>query len=207
MPDELFTLHQRLIAGDRTASEELAPRLLEPLRQRTQRSYPHVNEHVVADGVIDAVLDYCAHPERAKIASGQDIQGLLATAAWRNVANAVRGEKRRRWREDEFVRRSAGADVEDESALGKLVGQEERADQARRIQQLMDLCTSDTDREVLRLRLAGERGTDAFARILGIEHLPPGEQRRGVKRAKDRIDKMIRRSELRRREGSGETKP
>jgi len=192
--DELLALHQRLITGDRTASEELAARLLEPLCSRVRRDYPRVDEQIIADGVIDAVLEYCAHPERATVTSSSDLPGLLATAAWRNVANALRGERRRVRREERFGRDVAGPHVEHGAALGKLIGEEERTERERRIQRLMELCPDDADRTVLRLRLAGERRTDAFACALGIEHLPPAEQRRAVKRAKDRIDKMIRRS-------------
>ena len=43
------------------------------------------------------------------------------------------------------------------------------------------------------LRLQGERRTEAFAEILGISHLSIETQRREVKRAKDRIDKTLRR--------------
>ena len=49
------------------------------------------------------------------------------------------------------------------------------------------------DRQILALRLQGERRTEAFAEILGLSYLPIEAQRREVKRAKDRIDKILRR--------------
>jgi RNA polymerase sigma-70 factor (ECF subfamily) len=57
----------------------------------------------------------------------------------------------------------------------------------------MSLLQDPTDRQILALRLQGERRTEAFAELLGISHLPIGVQRREVKRAKDRIDKILRR--------------
>jgi hypothetical protein len=58
---------------------------------------------------------------------------------------------------------------------------------------MMRLLQDPTDRQILALRLRGERRTAAFAAILNISHLPLEMQRREVKRAKDRIDKVIRR--------------
>jgi RNA polymerase sigma-70 factor (ECF subfamily) len=195
LSDELFALHQRLMSGERTASEELARQLLEPLCARVQRSYPHVDEQIVADGVIDAVLEYCAAPQHTSVRTGEELRAQLATAAWRNVANAVRGQRRRRQREERFGRTLASADVEVGGSLGKLIDEEEEAVRHERVEALMSLCADESDRRVLRLRLAGERRTEAFAQALGLENLPAPEQRRLVKRAKDRIDKMIRRNE------------
>ena len=55
------------------------------------------------------------------------------------------------------------------------------------------LSKNPNDQQLLALRLQGVRRTEAFAEILGITHLPIETQRREVKRAKDRIDKMLRR--------------
>ncbi|MGH7719589.1 MAG: hypothetical protein ACREON_12200 [Gemmatimonadaceae bacterium] len=192
--DELIVLHRRLLDGDRTASEELASRLLEPLCAEIQKDYPRVDEQVVNDGVVDAVLDYCARPDRNEASNGSQLHGLLARAAWRNVANTVRGEQRRTRREERFGRESTLTSVEDGSTLGKLVQGEDEAERGQRIGRLMQLLPEQADREALRLRLNGERRTHVFARLLGIEHLPVAEQRREVKRVKDRIDKVIRRS-------------
>jgi len=52
---------------------------------------------------------------------------------------------------------------------------------------------SEIDKEIQGLRHSGERRTAQFAKVLGIAHLSAFEQRREVKRAKDRIDKILRR--------------
>ena len=49
------------------------------------------------------------------------------------------------------------------------------------------------DLRLLTLILEGERSTERFARILGLCGLPVKEQRRQVKRHKDRIKKRLER--------------
>jgi hypothetical protein len=50
---------------------------------------------------------------------------------------------------------------------------------------------SPEDREFLRLRGEGVRSTHVYAQVLGIAHLPAEQQKREVKRAKDRLDKRL----------------
>jgi len=50
------------------------------------------------------------------------------------------------------------------------------------------------DKAELRMMLEKLRPTAAYARILGIEDLPPAEQRRRVKREKDRLGKRLERA-------------
>ena len=53
---------------------------------------------------------------------------------------------------------------------------------------------SDAETEGLMLVIEGERKTEVFARVLGWTHLAPGDQRREVKRFKDRMNKRLERS-------------
>ncbi len=57
----------------------------------------------------------------------------------------------------------------------------------------MSLLQDPRDQQILALRLQGERRAAAFAEILSISHLPIAVQRQEIKRAKDRIDKILRR--------------
>src|SRR5262249_54151841 len=50
---------------------------------------------------------------------------------------------------------------------------------------------NDTERRVLELLLREERSTAPYAEAMGITHLPPAEQARQVKRAKDRVTKRV----------------
>jgi hypothetical protein len=83
--------------------------------------------------------------------------------------------------------------VELDPVVGNLLQKEENEQRHQLEEEMMRLLQDPKDRQILALRLQGERRTEAFAEILGILHLSIEAQRRGVKRAKDRIDKTLRR--------------
>ena len=89
---------------------------------------------------------------------------------------------------------SVASTVELDPVVGNLLQQEEDTQRHQREEYLVNLLQDPKDRQILALRLQGERRTEAFAAILGISHLPSEDQSREVKRAKDRIDKVIRRN-------------
>ena len=190
---ELWPLHQQLLDGSPTASEALISKLLEPLVNSTQTSFPGIDPQVVADGVIDALLDYTARPQSIAVGSGVELRHALSTAAWRNVANLLRGEKRRIVRETKAVIVGRSEAVEVPDAVERLVQEEDAASRAKLIDGMMALLPSEIDRAVLRLQLDGERGTVKFAEVLGVMDLPYAEQQKHVKRVKDRIGKIINR--------------
>jgi RNA polymerase sigma-70 factor, ECF subfamily len=189
---QLPGLHRRLCDGDRTASEELAGLILEPLVDAISRRFPHTDEQTVWDGVVDALLDYCARPHQFDEGRGVPLDRFLSMASWHNVANLLRGETRRRARE-EAAKSDTQSAVELDPTAGNILQQEETRELQRRQEDVMQRLSDPRDRQILALRLQGERRTDAFAEILGISHLPIEAQRREVKRAKDRIDKILRR--------------
>lgn len=192
MGDGILALHRRLIDGDPLASEEASRLLLAPLVEETQRQFPRLDDQVIADAVVDALLDYFEHPSRADEGGGGP-RAFLKRAAWRNAANLDRGSKRRKRREDNWMGDPSTAGVEHRSGLGMLIQAEDQAELDRRIAELEALLPEAGDRAVLRLRLAGERGVAAFASVLGVAHLSPTEQRKVVKQVKDRIDKVLKR--------------
>jgi hypothetical protein len=109
------------------------------------------------------------------------------------VANSVRGEKRRKAREEKAGQDYVESSVELDPVVGNLLQQEEKVQHQRQRAELMSTLQNSKDRQLLALRLQGERRTEVFAEILEISHLPIKDQRRVVKQAKDRIDKILRR--------------
>jgi hypothetical protein len=189
---QLLALHRRLCDGDRTAPDELAELLLEPLVAAISRRFPRTDEQVIWDGVVEAFLEYCARPSQFDARHKVPLERFLQMAATRNLQNLLRGEARRRARQ-ERVAEADGAAVELDPVVGNLLQREEHQRLQRQEEDMMRLLQDPTDRQILALRLRGERRTAAFAAILNISHLPLEMQRREVKRAKDRIDKVIRR--------------
>lgn len=197
--DQILELHQRLLSGDRTASEQLISAVLETLERDTERQFPRVDDQVRWDGMVKALLEYAANPFNCKATSGDEVTQYLRMVAWRRIANELRGAKRRRGREEvaakeSFLAATEADAVELASPLGTLLHGEARREREALINKCRSLLANDKDRRVLDLRLQGERKTDMFARALGVEHLSLKEQRVAVKRAKDRIDKILRRA-------------
>jgi RNA polymerase sigma-70 factor (ECF subfamily) len=115
----------------------------------------------------------------------------LARAAWRNIANLLRGEQRRKAREEKFVENSGENLVELHPSVGNSLQTE--ASLRQRMAEMLRALQDPVDRKVLELRMMGERRTQRFAEVMGISDLPPSEQRQKVKRAKDRIEKLLQR--------------
>jgi RNA polymerase sigma-70 factor (ECF subfamily) len=189
---QLLVLHKRLLEGDRVASEELAGLVLERLVSDLGRKFPHTDSHVICDGVTDAVLDYCARPVSFDSSRGVPLDRFLAKAAWRNIANLLRSERRRKAREDKSVEYFEQKVVELQPSAGNPLQNEALAQQDQ-VAELMQTLENPVDKKVFELRMLGERRTEEFARVMGISHLPLVEQRSEVKRAKDRIEKLLKR--------------
>jgi RNA polymerase sigma-70 factor (ECF subfamily) len=197
--DRLFALHQRLRTGEPTASEALVRLVLPSLTAFLAEQFPRVDEQVRWDGAVDALLAYGEASEACHASTGGEVRGYLQTIAWRRVANSLRATKRRRIREErtgQLAVTNAMAEyaVELASPAGTLLRNEEEAERAAQLAQLRIMLIDERDWRLLELRLDGERRTEVFAELLGITHRPLMEQRTMVKRAKDRIDKAMRRA-------------
>jgi DNA-directed RNA polymerase specialized sigma24 family protein len=190
---QLLELHRRLRTGDRTASEAVVRLLHTALTQDISAQVPHTDQHIIWDGVIDAVLDYCARPQQFDAERGVPLERFLRLTSRRNVLNMLRGEQRRKAREEAAGHAWAASGVELDPAAGNLLQKEESMQQQRQQTALTKALQNPNDQQLLALRLQGVWRTEAFAEILGITHLPIEIQRREVKRAKDRIDKTLRR--------------
>src|SRR5439155_13408712 len=92
----LLALHNRLLEGDRVASAELAEMLLPRLISEMERKFPKTDLHLLSDGATDALLDYCARPAAFDAGRCVPLNRFLAKAGWRNIANLLRGEERRK---------------------------------------------------------------------------------------------------------------
>ena len=168
---QLLGLHRRLCDGDRTASEELAALILEPLLDAISRRFPRSDEQTIWDGAVDVLLDYCARPHQFDEGRGVPLDRFLSMASRHNVTNLLRGEPRRRARE-EIAHHDRSAAVELDPTAGNILQQEETRTLRRQQEGMMKLLSNPRDQQILALRLQGERRTEAFAEILGISHLP-----------------------------------
>jgi len=193
MPTESWykQIHQRLLTRDPTASAECAEEVIGPLTKRLERRFPRLRESdLVADAVTDAVFSYLKRPEQYDPAR-RGLLGFLAMAAEGDLKNALAKRQRRREMEVSLD------DVDLETVGGnRVVGPAEAAGEVDldKIRSGVSALFDDPrDRQLAELVLEGERSIEVCARILGLEGLPIVEQRREVKRHKDRIKKRLER--------------
>lgn len=195
-------LHARLLAGDVTASSDLAAAYLEPLVTWLLRHNPTLDPHLCETAADDAILALIANPS-GYTPQKMGLQAYLRMSASGDLKNALRREARHgrgRARLDavelspelgKYVQ-DAGADpariVEGREAVIELI------DRRRRVPRAVRALLTDAERRALALLLEGERRTAMYAAALDIADLTPAEQRREVKRVKDRLKKRLTRS-------------
>ncbi|MEP6592523.1 MAG: hypothetical protein ABJC51_02460, partial [Acidobacteriota bacterium] len=96
-------LHERVLRGERMAPAEAAERFLAPLQRALCRRFPRAPDDAVNDAVEDAILDYVARPHQFDPARRVPLDRFLYIAAWRNVANLIQADQRRRIRETRYA--------------------------------------------------------------------------------------------------------
>jgi len=194
------SFHQRLLAGDPTAPEELARTFL-PLIQRhvSARAYDHgiQDRDLINDATVDAVFGYIRHPEKFD-PDKSGLLGYLKRAAERDLINVVEKDRRRRRGEElhedvevSILARNKSSDID----RIRRDAEDETISRMQREKNLADLTGAEDDRDLglLSLMAEGERSTSKFAVVLGITNLSPTEQRLIVKQHKDRLKARLKR--------------
>jgi RNA polymerase sigma-70 factor (ECF subfamily) len=187
-PDEEWCqqVHERLLAGEPTASAELCKVLLAPLTGWLIKKGRTQDREAVHDAATDALVAYLRRPERWKEQKAT-LVSYLCMAADRDLLNLL--EKRRRVSERELH-------VEDVELIEDGRNDEQTPHSIvpdRVLDALVKEVGSPTDMALIGLLIKGERSTDVFARELGIEHLSQMDKAREVKRHKDRLKKVLQR--------------
>lgn len=197
-PQEALALHQRLLAPDPTAANDLAEAYLERLVVWLGETNPNVPEDVRLEAAEDALLALIRKPESYS-PQRQTLEVYLRLSARGDLRNLLRKERRHHqgrvsWEGVELLP-NAGKYVgreEDPSLPLRLA--EEKLNGADAIPESVRQRLSETDLHALELILRKERRLTEFAALYGLQHLPPEEQARTVKRHKDRLKKMLQRA-------------
>lgn len=180
--------HSRLIGEDPTASADLYRAIFSPLVGWLHAKYRATDREPIRDATTDALVDYIKHPKKWDPIRGTLIS-YICMAADRDLQNALKKLQRRRKHE------VLSADVEDEALDGNVLpeGANPSDALASLLPALETHLTSERDRRLLNLMLEGERSTDKFSEVLGIQNLPKQQKARTVKQHKDRLKKVIQR--------------
>ena len=182
-------VHERLLQGDPTASADCADAVIGPLTKRLQKRFPELRRSdFLVDAVTDAVFSYLRRPDQYD-PNKRGLLGFLSMAAEGDLKNALAKWHRRN--EMEITLDHVDLEVVARNNVVGPAGADADVDLNEIRSGVNALFDDPRDRQVAELMLDGERSTKPFARLLGLEGLPVPEQRREVKRHKDRIKKRL----------------
>jgi RNA polymerase sigma-70 factor (ECF subfamily) len=189
--EDALTLYRRLLERDPVAPADFAAAFLKPLIAWLQSTNSGVDPMACAEAADEAIICFLNN------VSGYDpqrlgVEAFLRMAAQRDLQNLLRKERRHHHhRHDWNV-------VEHASEYGKYLGMDDdpslrlQIEEARQRQAPPDEVwqkLTEAERRCWEQMQQGERSHSVFAIILGVTHLPEDEQRREVKRVKDRLKK------------------
>jgi RNA polymerase sigma-70 factor (ECF subfamily) len=188
-------LHARLLQLDPIAPADFAEAFLDELIRRLRaKAGSSSEETLLHDAATDALLDYVQHPSKFNSRKSA-LLTYLTMAAYRDLLNMLAKEQRRRRREVplhavEETLNEGNNIIEPENKVLDGMTAAERTELLRKVAETFP---DARDHALLDLMMNGERKTAAFCDVLGIQALPPDEQRKIVKRHKDRITKRLQR--------------
>lgn len=188
--------HQRITArDDPIAFSELAEHFYNPLVRsvlhKVQQKSIQLTSTVcvlVEEAVGTALLDYNEAPDRYD-PQRASLFGYIAMLAYSRFHDAWKSEQCATVKSDPLSKL-------DSLALEQLIEQQD-VDAHLHAQELWEYIQRELvdaqERKVVALMLNNIRETIAYSQVLGIDHLPPKEQQKAVKRIKERIGKRLRR--------------
>lgn len=198
-PDDAegLRLHQALESSGRIATWEFTRAYLPYLSAWLQAKNARISVDLCEEAASETVYSFLNTPHRFDPTKSRSLLGYLQMSARRDLLNLLRRENRHRHEPlDE-------KNVELASVAGNYSGRvpdplqilcDQEDDQVRQdVAEKVRASLSASEQVVLERMLAGDRETGAYAAALGITHLPVEEQRKQVKRVKDRITKRIER--------------
>lgn len=194
--EALLSIHQRLLAEDPVAPAELAEMSIEHLAEELRIGNSRLRDESMAyDAATDAILEFAKFPHRYE-PSRSGVWSFLKMAARRNLANLQQKENRQRGRISRFksvALHDPTRKKTEKSILASLAEAEEDG-ALRKELRAKTVSFSPEEAAVFSLMSDGVRATEEYARVLGIDDRPRDEQKRVVKRVKDRLLKRLKRS-------------
>lgn len=192
-----FDIHQRILRRDVTAFARLCEEALPHLADFLQNQFILAEKSLHQTVAVDCLLNYRAKPTQYN-PNKSSLFAYLRMAAKNDMLNLLDKEGRIEGRllniESLVVQQQLPSEKtpSGELALEEWLEQYTDKTPSGLLQALADELSS-SDQQVVLLMAEGERSTARYAELLDISHLPEHEQRRKVKRAKDRLTKKIQR--------------
>ncbi|AEI68014.1 RNA polymerase sigma factor [Corallococcus macrosporus] len=177
-------LHARVLQGESLASEDVFRVLMDPIVKVLKHEVGCQVDDDAYDSAVDAVLYYLRHPQRYDSQRAR-LSTYLTQIAKRRAADRHRSGKSRVQREEDYgeefaLRASAPKDVMELSVEARLT-----------VRKLEQINFRTEERKLLGPVLQGEGATEELGKVLGLDSLSELEQRREVKRHRDRLMKRL----------------
>jgi hypothetical protein len=182
----LAELHNQILGGSAAALDTLATLMLRPMVRMLGAGFPRACNDLLATAAEDAILDYGNRPQRFDPCRAVPIDRYLLFAARRNLLNLLQAEERRLLREGAYAKQEA------QTYRPTWFTRISRDTNRFRLQ-ILAIATDRLERRAIVLWLNGGSTTEELAAALKLSHLPIPEQRKEVKRFKDRIVARCRR--------------
>lgn len=185
--------HQEILEGTNpTAFAQLSEFALPHLISFLQHEFRQVEPHLPETAAIDSLLTYYQAPQKYD-PERVSLFAYLRMAARHDLLNALDKNKRQKRPLHNIDEPTIQAQLlEDDAELVALSTWLDTADLAE--QELLhrfEANLDSTDRQLFLLMLNGVRETEPYAEILQVSDLTLPEQRREVKRTKDRLTKSF----------------
>jgi DNA-directed RNA polymerase specialized sigma24 family protein len=185
-------LHQSLLDGSRTATAEIAELFLQPLIKHLRGEFRQLKDPDLIDmAVADALVNYFERPKKFEPSRSSLFTYLRIRARTYLLNSLGQGASKKNVVElDQVETVYQMVNEVEPDAESSLVS---NTYQAEIMQQVQKYITDSTDLRVVALMTQGVRDTTEYAEVLGITDRPFAEQKKTVKRHKDRINKIIER--------------
>jgi DNA-directed RNA polymerase specialized sigma24 family protein len=184
-PDDELLAAWRRLAADPTATGEFFLLTLRPLAQALLGWRPATDPDDAESAATDAVLAFCKHPERYD-PERLGLPAFLRMIARRRLLNLFDKQRRHHdgripWDAVELDTPARNEEDDDPPPVSPAA------------QAVID-ALNEVDRQLFELMVDRERKTGVYAAVLGVADRPADEQRREVKKAKDRINARFKRA-------------
>lgn len=184
--DELLDAWRQLVA-DPTTFGPFSELVLDPLAAAMARQFPTTDPDEAFSAAVDTLMWFSLNATRYDLARSS-LPAYLRMVARGRMLN--RRDAERRHREGKIPWDAIEHDVSDRNDP---VDDDRPSFDSPALRDAI-AALSDADRQVVEMMKEGERRTAAFAEVLGFTALPPDEQEREVKKAKDRIKARLKRA-------------
>ncbi len=190
-------LHQRIVQEDPIAFAELCEKALDHLVLFLRAQFPQQSSHQQEQTAIDCLLSYQRRPAQFN-PKKLSLLAFLRMAARYDMMNAIDKHRRHSQRitsldDPTTLLRLPGDDTLNEHIAFDEWLHEHTDLSFQEILELLDAELDEEEKQMMFLMMEGVRESRPYAELLGFTDDDDASQRKEVKRAKDRLNKKLRR--------------